>query len=345
MIDIRSMTTEALEGLMESLGEPKYRAGQVFGWLHAKHAESFAEMSNLPASARAALDSACYIDSPALLEKQASPNGTVKFLFGLKDGNRVESVLMAYRHGNSLCVSTQAGCKMGCAFCASTLAGLARDLSPAEMLGQVYAAEKHSGARVSSIVLMGIGEPLDNYDNTLAFLKLISHKNGQNLSLRHVSLSTCGLVDKIDRLAEEKLGLTLSVSLHAAEDKLRSSLMPINRRWGAADLIAACKRYFKATGRRISFEYALIDGVNDTPAHAKALVARLKGFPCHVNLIPLNEVKERGWHKSPPKAVAAFQAALTAAGLNATVRRELGTGISAACGQLRHNSTLEVMPE
>jgi 23S rRNA (adenine2503-C2)-methyltransferase len=192
---------------------------------------------------------------------------------------------------------------------------------------------------------MGIGEPLDNYGNTLDFLKILSHKDGQNLSLRHVSLSTCGLVEQIDRLAEEKLGLTLSISLHSAEDELRSGLMPINRRWGVDDLISACKRYFKATGRRISFEYALISGVNDTPEHAKALIARLKGFPCHVNLIPLNEVKERGWKKSPPKAVAAFQAALVTAGMNATLRRELGAGISAACGQLRHNSTVEVLPE
>jgi 23S rRNA (adenine2503-C2)-methyltransferase len=334
------MTTEKLASLVESLGEPKYRAGQIFNWLHAKHAGSFAEMTNLSAALRAALESSCYIGSLRLLEKQVSPNGTVKFLFELNDGNRVESVLMAYRHGNSLCVSTQAGCKMGCAFCASTIGGLARNLTPAEMLGQVYAAEKLTGGRVSNIVLMGIGEPLDNYDNTLDFLKIISHKNGQNLSLRHVSLSTCGLVDKIEALAKEKLGLTLSVSLHAAEDELRSRLMPVNRRWGVDALIAACKRYFEATGRRISFEYALIDGVNDTPEHAKALIARLKGFPCHVNLIPLNEVKERGYHKSPPKAVAAFLAALTAAGLNATTRRELGTGISAACGQLRLNGQL-----
>jgi 23S rRNA (adenine2503-C2)-methyltransferase len=330
------MTAEKLEALVESLGEPTDRAGQIFAWLHAKHAESFAEMTNLPANLRAALENACYIDSPMLLEKQVAPNGTVKLLFELKDGNRVESVLMAYRHGNSLCVSTQAGCRMGCAFCASTIGGLARNLTPAEMLGQVYAAERITGGRVSSIVLMGIGEPLDNYDNTLDFLRIISHKDGQNLSLRHVSLSTCGLVDKIDKLAGEKLGLTLSVSLHAAEDGLRGSLMPINSRWGAEELSAACKRYFNATGRRISFEYALIDGVNDTPGHAKALIARLRGFPCHINLIPLNEVAERGYKRSPPKTVAAFKAALEEAGVNATVRRELGSGVSAACGQLRN---------
>ena len=335
MIDLGSMTFERLTGFIESLGEPKYRSGQVFGWLHEKCAAGFDEMTSLPASLRAKLAETCYIDSPKLLEKQAGDNGTAKFLFGLRDDNRVESVLMAYRHGDSLCVSTQAGCGMGCAFCASTIGGLARDLSPAEMLGQVYAAQRENGKRVGSIVLMGIGEPLDNYANVLDFLRILSHKNGQNMSLRHVSLSTCGLVDKIDELAAEKLGLTLSISLHAAEDALRSQIMPVNRRWGVDGLIAACKRYFKATGRRVSFEYALIDGVNDRPEHAKALIARLKGFPCHINLIPLNEVRERGYKKSPPQTVAAFQKAMTDAGMNATVRRELGSGISAACGQLR----------
>jgi 23S rRNA (adenine2503-C2)-methyltransferase len=326
MRDILSMTPERLETLFS----PAYRAKQVFTWLHQKKAESFAEMTNLPQELRAGLERDYFIERPEVAAKQTAANGTTKFLFKLRDGNAVESVAMTYRHGVSLCVSTQAGCRMGCAFCASTLGGLKRNLTASEMLGQAYLA-----GPIGSIVLMGIGEPLDNYENVLDFLRIISHKDGQNLSLRHVSLSTCGLVDKIELLAKERLGLTLSVSLHAAEDELRSRLMPINNRWGVDELLAACRRYFEATGRRISFEYALIDGVNDTANHAKALAAKLKGFNCHVNLIPLNEVKERGFKKSGAEAIRAFQKILADAKITATVRRELGAGIEAACGQLR----------
>ncbi len=333
--DILSMTPTQLESFLAEFEVPKYRAGQIFGWLHQKYAASFEEMTNLPAGLRAKLAESCYIDALRVAGRQESNAGTVKYLFELNDGVRVESVLLRYRHGDSLCVSTQAGCKMGCAFCASTLDGLNRNLVPSEMLGQAYAAARDVGKRVDSVVLMGIGEPLDNYENVFEFLKLLSHKDGANLSLRHVSLSTCGLVDKIDMLAEERLQLTLSVSLHAAEDALRSRLMPVNKRWGVDELLASCKRYFEATGRRISFEYALIDGVNDGVSHARQLAEKLKGFLCHVNLIPLNEVAERGFKKSRPESVKAFKKTLSDSGITATVRRELGAGIEAACGQLK----------
>ena len=321
---------------MSALGQPKFRAKQIFSWLHEKRVVSFDEMTNIPASLRAVLEENYYINSLKIVRKLESKlDGTVKYLYELKDKNCIEAVLMRYKHGNSLCISTQVGCRMGCKFCASTLAGLVRSLEPSEMLDEIYTAVRDSGERVDSLVLMGIGEPFDNYDNVLKFLKLLSMPGGYNLSLRHVSLSTCGVVDKINKLAEENLGLTLSISLHAPNDEIRSQTMPINNRWGVDELMQACHAYFKATGRRISFEYALIDGVNDEPQHAKELASRLKGMPAHVNLIPVNPVEERGFKRGSRKKIESFQHQLQNLGVNATIRRELGADINAACGQLR----------
>ncbi len=338
-LDIKSMTLEELQDLMAREGLPKYRAGQLFAWLHQKQVLSFEEMTNLPKVLQQRLEELCHINRLTVERKlQSQLDETVKYLFGLEDGNCVESVLMRYKHGDSLCISTQVGCRMGCKFCASTLGGLVRNLTPAEMLDEVYTAARDSGRKISSLVLMGIGEPLDNYDNVLRFLKLLSHKDGLNLSLRHVSLSTCGLVDRIERLMEENLPLTLSISLHATDNEKRSQIMPVNNRWHIEALLDVCKRYFARTGRRISFEYALIEGVNDSPEDAKALADLLKGFICHVNLIPVNQVKETGFSRSSRQAVERFQKLLENLQINATVRRELGSDINAACGQLRRDT-------
>lgn len=338
-LDIKSYTLESLENLMRDMSEPKFRAKQVFGWLHEKQALSFDEMTTLSKELREKLTARYYINSVKITKKQISAlDGTIKYLFELKDGNRVESVLMSYKHGESLCVSTQAGCRMGCGFCASTIGGLTRNLTASEMLDQIYMSGRDSGKKISNVVLMGIGEPLDNFDNTLEFLKILSHPAGLNMSLRHVSLSTCGLVDKIDELALKKLPLTLSASLHAPNDEIRSKIMPVNNKWGVDELLAACGRYFDETGRRISFEYAMIDGENDLPRHAKQLAHKLKPLNCHVNLIPVNAVKERGLRRSKAEAVEKFQRILQAEGITATIRRELGGDISAACGQLRRES-------
>ena len=337
--DIKSLTLPQLEAYIKGLGQPAYRAGQLYSWLHNRLATGWGQMTNLPASLRETLASQCELTVAKVERKQVSKDGTVKYLFSFADGECVESVLMQYKHGCSLCISTQVGCRMGCGFCASTLGGLVRSLTPAEMLEEVYAATRDSNKRVDSLVLMGIGEPLDNLDNVLTFLNILSSPQGLNLSLRHVSLSTCGLVDKIDELAEHRLGLTLSISLHAPNDEIRSKTMPVNRRWNIDQLLAACKRYFEKTGRRISFEYALIAGVNDAPEHAMELARRLRGFGCHVNLIPVNEVPERVYRRSPTDSVSRFKATLEAQGINTTVRRSLGGDISAACGQLRREQT------
>jgi 23S rRNA (adenine2503-C2)-methyltransferase len=340
-IDIKSMSRGDISRETVSMGEKAFRAGQVFGWLHKKRVDSFDEMSDLPLAFREKCNNYYYIDSIKIKKRLVSAmDGTVKYLYGLSDGNTVEAVLMKYRHGNSLCVSTQVGCRMGCAFCASTIGGLERGLTPAEMLEQVYRAEADSGEAVSSLVLMGIGEPLDNYDNVLRFLEILSHPEGKNLSLRHVSLSTCGLVDMIDRLAGEKLGLTLSVSLHAPNDQIRDALMPVNRKWPIAELLAACSRYFDATGRRVSFEYALIGGVNDGAEHARELGGRLRGMNCHVNLIPVNEVGGKAYRASERQRAERFSAILSGMGVTVTIRRRLGADINAACGQLRREEAL-----
>ncbi len=341
-ICIKSLLPEQLADLMKQLGQPAYRAKQVFRWLQ-QGVGSFDEMSDLPKALREALKETCRLTRPEILRKQVSAHdGTIKYLFGLEDGNSIETVLMQYEHGNSICVSTQAGCKMGCVFCASFDPKKSRDLRPAEILDEILWAQKDSGRRVSNIVLMGTGEPLDNYENVLTFLRLVSHPEGLNIGMRHISLSTCGLVPMIRRLEEERLQLTLSVSLHAPNDALRSRLMPVNRRWPLGELMPACRHYFEATGRRISFEYAMIRDVNDTAACAHQLIGLLRGFSCHVNLIPLNHVEGSPLVPSTRENLRRFQNELIRNGLNATVRRSLGGDIAASCGQLRRQHSEEV---
>ncbi len=336
--DIKSFTLSELESVIQQMGEPKFRAKQIFDWLHKKRVYSFAEMTNLSAALRDKLEDRFAITTLKTVRKLVSQiDGTVKFLYRLSDGECIETVLMKYKHGNSVCVSSQVGCKMGCEFCASTKAGFLRNLTASEILEQVYQTEQELKIRISNIVLMGIGEPLDNVENVVTFLQLINSPQGANISLRNISLSTCGLVDKIDWLAEKELGITLSISLHAADNATRNRMMPVNQRYPIEELLAACRRYTDRTGRRISFEYALIQGENDSREDAAKLAKRLKGQLCHVNLIPVNEVKETSFHKSDPQSVFRFQQELIQRGINATVRRTLGADISAACGQLRRD--------
>ena len=335
MKDIKSMNLAELQQAVQALGEPLFRAKQIFVWLH-RGVTSFEEMTNLSKPLRQKLADSFQLTAPQVARKQVSQrDGTVKYLWRLADGNCVETVLMRYHHGNTVCISSEVGCAMGCAFCASTQGGLVRRLTPAEMLDQVLFTQLDSGLPVSNIVLMGIGEPLDNYDTVMRFLELVNSPDGLNIGMRHISLSTCGLVPRIDRLAEENLQLTLSVSLHAPDDAIRSQLMPVNRRYDIAQLLDACRRYYDKTGRRISFEYAMIDGVNDTPQMAQLLIRRLRGLPAHVNLIPLNHVDESPLRPSSRQAVQAFQQTLQEHGVTATVRRTLGSDIDASCGQLR----------
>ena len=333
MTDIKSMTREQLTDAMTAMGEPAFRAKQIFSWLHGG-ARSFDDMSNISKPLRAKLAEQFYITAPTVARKQVSRlDGTIKYLWELRDGNCIETVLMSYHHGNTVCVSTQVGCRMGCKFCASTIAGKVRDLAPSEMLDQVLFTQLDSGREISNIVLMGIGEPTDNLDNVLRFLELVNHPEGMNIGMRHISLSTCGVVPGIDRLAELGLQLTLSVSLHAPDSETRSRIMPVNNAYDVDELFAACHRYYRKTGRRISFEYAMIDGVNDSDAQADLLAKKIRGMPGHVNLIPLNDVVESEF--KPSKRVAAFQKRLESHGLTATVRRSLGGDIDASCGQLR----------
>ena len=336
---LRSMTLEELSSVLKELNQPAFRAKQVFTWLH-KGVTSCGEMTNLPQSLRDALDERYPLLPPKVVRKQESQkDGTIKYLWMLSDGNCVETVLMRYHYGNTVCISTEVGCAMGCAFCASTLGGLVRRLEPREMLEQVMFTQIDSGLPVSHIVLMGIGEPLDNYDNVLRFLHLVNSELGMNISMRHISLSTCGLVPKIDKLAEEMLQLTLSVSLHAPNDAIRNTIMPVNKAYPVDTLLDACRRYYQKTGRRISFEYAMIDGVNDTPEAAKELIQKLKGMGAHMNLIPLNHVEESPLKPSSKQAISRFQKLLEDAGIPATVRRSLGGDIDASCGQLRRKYT------
>lgn len=335
-IDILSLGKSALSDAVAQMGEKSFRAGQIYDWLHVKRVRDFSEMSNLSAQLREELSRKFCIKSLKIKKRLVSGiDNTVKYLYELPDGEAVECVLMEYKHGNSLCISSQVGCKMGCKFCASTVAGWVRNLEPSEMLLQIYETERDSGRHVDSIVMMGIGEPLDNFDNVVAFLEILN-ANGEGMSLRHLSLSTCGVVDKIYKLAELKLGVTLSVSLHAATDEKRGEIMPINHKYDLKTLMTACDDYFKATGRRISFEYSLIEGVNDTEQSAEELIKLIGRRNCHVNLIPINEIKEREFKKS--RFVERFKKRLTDAGINATVRRTLGADINAACGQLRRDS-------
>ena len=336
MKDIKSMTlAELTQEFTTDLGEPKFRAGQVYAWLH-RGARSFDEMTNLSKPLREKLAQRYTLPFPTVARRlESQKDGTIKYLWRLTDGNCVESVLMRYHHGNTVCISSEVGCPMGCAFCASTLGGLVRRLTPSEMLDQVLFTQLDSGLPISNIVLMGIGEPLDNYDTVLRFLQLVNSPEGMNIGMRHISLSTCGLVDRIDRLAEENLQLTLSVSLHAPTDEVRSRIMPVNKKYPVDTLLAACRRYFEKTGRRISFEYAMIRDVNDTPEMAQLLLKKLRGIAAHVNLIPLNEVAESPLKPSLPETVRAFQQTLEQHGIPATVRRTLGSDINASCGQLR----------
>jgi 23S rRNA (adenine2503-C2)-methyltransferase len=334
-MNLKSLTLPELTALLKEQGEPGFRARQVYTWLH-KGVRSYGEMTNLPQSLRQRLEEQYPICPPQVARKQVSRlDGTTKYLWELSDGNCVESVLMRYHHGNTVCISTEVGCRMGCAFCASTHGGLIRRLEPFEMLDQVLFTQIDSGLPVSNIVLMGIGEPLDNFDNVMRFLELVNSPEGMNISMRHISLSTCGLVPKIDLLAEKKLQLTLSVSLHAPNDTVRNTIMPVNKAYPIDELIAACRRYYEKTSRRISFEYAMIHGVNDTEEAAKELLHRMKGLPAHFNLIPLNHVEESPLKPSTRQAVARFQKLLEDGGITATVRRTLGSDIDASCGQLR----------
>lgn len=336
MTDIKSMNLTEMAAYFKELGEPAFRAKQVFQWLH-RGVFSFDEMTNLSKPLREKLAASCILCVPQVERRQVSAlDGTIKYLWRLGDGNCIETVLMRYHHGNTVCISSQVGCRMGCAFCASTLGGKVRDLTPAEMLDQVLFTQMDSGAPVSNIVLMGIGEPLDNFDTVLRFLELVNSPDGLNIGMRHISLSTCGLTEKIDKLADYQLQLTLSVSLHAPDDETRSRIMPVNRSVGVEKLFAACRRYFEKTGRRISYEYAMIDGVNDADWQADLLARHLKGTPGHVNLIPLNNVEESPL--KPSRRVAAFQKRLESHGITATVRRKLGGDIDASCGQLRRKT-------
>ena len=339
MNHIKSMTLPEMGEVLKAWGQPAFRAKQVFTWLH-KGVGSYQEMTNLPQSLRQQLEESYPLYRPQVVRKQQSQkDGTIKYLWRLSDGNCVETVLMRYHYGNTVCISTEVGCAMGCAFCASTLGGLVRRLEPHEMLDQVLFTQIDSGMPVSHIVLMGIGEPLDNFNNVLRFLELVNSPDGMNISMRHISLSTCGLVPKIDKLAEHKLQLTLSVSLHAPTNEIRNTIMPVNKAYPVEALLAACRRYYEATGRRISFEYAMIHGVNDTEAAAKQLLQDLKGLPAHVNLIPLNHVEESPLKPSTRQAVQRFQKLLEDGGVPATVRRTLGGDIDASCGQLRRKYT------
>ena len=339
MVDIGSMTPEELAAWLKEQGEPAFRAKQIFHWLY-RGVTSFDEMSDLSKALRQKLAEQCFLTVPKVARKQVSKlDGTIKYLWELSDGNCIETVLMRYKHGNTVCISCQVGCRMGCAFCASTLAGKVRDLTPAEMIAQVLFTQLDSGEPVSNIVLMGIGEPLDNFDTVMKFLTLVNHPEGLNIGMRHISLSTCGLTDKIDKLAQRGLQLTLSVSLHAPDDETRSKIMPVNRSVGVEKLMDTCRRYFQTTGRRISYEYAMIDGVNDSDWQADLLASRLKGTPGHVNLIPLNDVEESPLKLS--RRVAAFQKRLERHGVTVTVRRKLGGDIDASCGQLRRKAMKE----
>lgn len=335
-MDYKSLSLEELTNRLTALGYPGYRAVQVYGWIHQKQAADFSEMTNLPAKLRDELEAAGELVTLEPVKSITSKDGeTTKYLFRLPDGHVIESVLMHYRHGNSVCISSQVGCKMGCRFCASTLGGKVRDLYPSEFLDQIYRIQRLSGSRVSHVVVMGTGEPLDNYDNLIRFLHLISDEKGLNISQRNITLSTCGLPAQIRSLAEERLQITLAISLHAADDEARRRIMPVAERYSIAEILSACDYYFSQTGRRISFEYSLIEGENDSLDSAKQLAALLSGRNCHVNLIPVNPIRERSYRHSSMGQITKFKKVLEDNRINVTVRREMGADIDAACGQLR----------
>ena len=336
MTDIKSLTFDELNNEILSIGLPKFRTGQIYSWLHEKGVDSFDEMTNLSKDLREKLNQKYFIPSVEIEDKYVSKiDSTVKYLFRLYDGEYVEAVIMKYKYGYTICISSQVGCKMGCNFCASTLAGFKRNLLPTEMESQLHTAQKDLNIRISHIVLMGIGEPLDNYDNVIKFIRTVNNDKGLNISMRDITLSTCGVVPKMYDLANENIPITLTLSLHAPNDKLRSSMMPVNDKWGVDEAINACKNYAEVTGRRVSFEYTLINGVNDTTECAHELADKLKGMLCHVNLIPVNDVEERGNVRSTDKSIKIFCETLYSLGINATIRRTLGSDINASCGQLR----------
>lgn len=343
MKDLRSMNLKEMEELAKSTGEKAFRGKQLFEWVHGKQAVSWDEMKNLPKSWKEKLANEYRISGVRIEKKQISKKkDTAKYLFSLHDGNVIESVWMKYHHGNSVCISSQVGCRMGCTFCASTLLGLSRNLTAGEMLSQIYEIQRDTGERVSNVIVMGMGEPLDNYEELLRFIHLLSHEKGLCIGQRNITVSTCGLVDQIRKLADEKLQITLAISLHAPNDAIRQQTMPVAKRYSMEEIFSACEYYFKKTGRRITFEYSMIRGVNDCEEHAKELIRRCKtlmqhGVQCHINLIPLNEVKERDCHRSQMEDIERFRFTLEKNHINATIRREMGGDIDAACGQLRKN--------
>ena len=340
-MNLKSLTQPELANILKELGQPAFLTKQIFTWLH-KGVRSYDEMTNLPKGLRDTLAQQYPINAPKVVRKQESKkDGTIKYLWELSDGNCVETVLMRYNYGNTVCISTEVGCRMGCAFCASTIGGLVRRLEPYEMLDEVLFTQIDSGLPISRIVLMGIGEPLDNFDNVMRFLELVNSPDGMNISMRHISLSTCGLIPKIDELAAKKLQISLAISLHGPNNEIRNQVMPVNKAYPIEDLLEACRRYYAATSRRIHFEYAMIDGVNDRDEDAREILRRMKGLPAHFNLIPLNHVEESPLKPSSKTQVARFQKLLEAGGITATVRRTLGGDIDASCGQLRRKHIKE----
>lgn len=334
--DIKSLTLEELQKAMQEMGEKPFRAKQLYEWMHGKLAEGYEEMTNIPASLKEKCrQNFSYTALQKVQMQESKIDGTRKYLFALEDGNVVESVFMRYKHGNSVCISSQVGCRMGCRFCASTLDGLERCLKPSEMLDQIYAITRDTGERVSNVVVMGTGEPMDNYDNLLRFITLLTDENGLHISQRNLTVSTCGIVPKMRELAGEHLQITLALSLHATTDEKRRKLMPIANRYSLKELMEACSYYFEETGRRLTFEYSLVKDVNDTQEDAKELIALVHGMNCHVNLIPVNPIKERDYVQSDRKSVERFKHMLEQGGITATVRREMGRDIDGACGQLR----------
>lgn len=335
-IDIKSLNLQELTELIENIGDKKFRAKQIYQWLHQKLVKEFDEMTNVPAALRENLKKICRLTAlEAVRVQESSEDGTQKYLFRLYDGNLIESVLMKYKHGNSVCISSQAGCRMGCRFCASTLDGLSRNLTPSEMLDQIYRIQSVTGERVDNVVVMGSGEPFDNFDAFVKFVSLLNDENGLNISARNLTVSTCGIVPKIRELADMKLQLTLAVSLHSPNDAMRKEIMPIANKYSIAEIIEACRYYIDTTGRRVSFEYSLVRDFNDTPECAQQLISLLKGLNCHVNLIPVNPIKERDFEQTRQKEIQLFKNKLEKAGINVTIRREMGRDIDGACGQLR----------
>lgn len=337
MKNILDFDLEELKSWMAENGESKFRAKQIFEWIYKKSVFSFHEMTNISKASKEKLKNSFYIEIPNIIKKYKSNiDGTEKFLFEYKDGNIIESVVMRYKHGNSICVSTQIGCRMGCKFCASTVEGVVRNLTSGEIVAQILKAQQEIGERISNVVLMGSGEPLDNYDNVVKFIKLINDDNALKIGQRHITLSTCGIVPKIKELADEKLQITLAISLHAPNDEIRKSMMPVANKYNIKELLDACK-YYSSTNRRITFEYALVNGINDSAKNAEELFNQLKGILCHVNLIPVNEIKENDYKRSRAKNIEEFKNILIKYGIETTIRREMGSDINGACGQLRRN--------